>query len=62
MFGDLKLLLELQNNRDDAHKLMEIFYENREKLLNLKEKYPEWQTFLKPEVLETLRSRGIPVD
>lgn len=62
MFGDLKLLLELQANKDQPTSLIAIFNQNQEKLLELKEKYPQWKSFIKPEVLEVLRREGLPVD
>lgn len=62
MFGQIKLLMDLQANKDNPDRLAEIFEANREYLLNLKEKYPQWRDQLRPEVLEELKKRGLPVD
>lgn len=62
MFGEIKLFCELQAHKDNPDKLAEIFRLNREVLLRLKTKYPEWKSYLNPRVLEALRKKGLPVD
>lgn len=62
MFGNLRLLMDLQLHKDNPDKLAEIFQMHREILLKLKEQYPEWRSHLKPEVLQELQKRGLPVD
>ncbi|WP_041274391.1 hypothetical protein [Desulforamulus reducens] len=62
MLSNLKLLMELQMYREDAEKLAEIFHFHQDKLLKLKEKYPHWKSYLKPEVLASLRQKGLPID
>ncbi|SHK22477.1 hypothetical protein [Desulforamulus aeronauticus] len=62
MFGEIKLFWELQTHKNDPDKLAEIFYLNRDVLLSLKKKYPEWKTYLQPEVFEALKEKGLPMD
>lgn len=62
MFGNLKLLMDLQLNKDNPDRLAEIFQLHRDDLLELKEKYPQWRNYLKPEVLQELQKKGLPVD
>lgn len=62
MFGELKIIMELQAHKNDMDKIVEIFNRNREQMLKLKEKYPQWKSYIKPEVVDTLRQRGLPVD
>lgn len=62
MFGDLKLLMDLQANRENPEILVKIYQNNRERLAALKEKYPQWKELLKPEVLQELKRQGVPVD
>ncbi|MCL4439916.1 hypothetical protein P378_03495 [Desulforamulus profundi] len=62
MFRDLKLIIYLQMYKDDPNKLVELFNHHREELLKLKERYPAWKSFVKPEVLAALKSKGLPVD
>ncbi|AQS58185.1 hypothetical protein B0537_03195 [Desulforamulus ferrireducens] len=62
LIEEIKLFLELKAHKDEPERLVEIFYQNRDTLLKLKEKHPEWRTYLKPQVLEALREKGLPVD
>lgn len=62
MFGELKLILNLHTHKDNPEKLEELFNLHQEELLKLKEKYPEWKSFVKPEVLRALRRKGLPLD
>lgn len=62
MFGELKLILNLQAHKENPEKLEELFNLHQEELLKLKEKYPEWKSFVKPEVLQALRKKGLPLD
>ncbi len=62
MFKELKLIMELHANKDNPEKLREIFINNREQVLNLKQKYPQWKSYVDPQVVEELRKLGLPVD
>lgn len=62
LFEEIKLFLLLQAHKDDPAGLVKIFHQNKETLLSLKKKYPEWQTYLQPQVVEALREKGLPVD
>lgn len=62
MFGDLKIIMELHSYKDNPDKLQELFDNNRDKMLQLKAKYPQWRDYLNPEVLKALKEKGLPVD
>ncbi|AEG61646.1 hypothetical protein [Desulforamulus ruminis] len=60
--GEIMLILELQANKDNPVKLKELFEKHREQLLKMKQKYPQWKSYIEPAVLEELRKMGLPVD
>ena len=62
MFGNIKLMMDLQRNKDNPDGLAEIFLRHKEDLIQLKNKYPEWRNYLRPEVLAELKKKGLPVD
>lgn len=61
----LYLLSRFFRNRENADKLAEIYYENSEMLLELKNRFPDWENYinhyLSVEVRTQLLAKGVPI-
>lgn len=59
------LLLNFLRNKDDVDKLTKFYYDNVDILTTLKNRYPDWESYvdkyLSVEVRAELRERGIPL-
>ena len=61
MLNSLELIIKLIANKDNPDKLADIYNNHSNDLIKLEKKYPNWQSYLKPEVLSELKKKGIPV-
>ncbi|WP_066633073.1 hypothetical protein [Desulfolucanica intricata] len=61
MFDSLGLIMELIKNKDNPNKLADIYYKHTNELKKLEKKYPNWQSYLKPEVVNELKKKGLPI-
>lgn len=61
----LYLLSRFFRHREDAEKLAEMYYENIDALLELKNRFPDWENYinmyLSSEVRSQLLAKGIPI-
>lgn len=61
----LFLLTKFLRDRENADKLAEFYFQNIDMLLELKNRYPNWQSYvskyLSDEVCAGLRERGVPL-
>lgn len=59
MLSELGLIMKLKANKDNPDQLAKIYNENKEKMEELKNKFPNWQQYLQPHVLKELKDKGI---
>lgn len=61
----LYLLAQFFRNRENVDKLAEFYFENIDMLTELKNRYPDWESYVKKylseEVRAKLRERGVPL-
>lgn len=61
----LYLLSRFLRHRENADKLAEMYYENADILLELKNRFPDWEDYLNQylsvEVRTQLLAKGIPI-
>jgi len=61
----LFLLYKFFQHREDVDKLADFYFKNQDLLAQLKNRYPDWETYvdryLSAEVRAKLRERGVPI-